>query len=72
MIRQHNDNIIDKVQGVQFSIWSPDQIEKNSVAEIFTQETYDGNYPKIGGLFDSRLGVLEHNTLCPTDMLNNK
>ena len=63
---------INKVIGVQFSIMSPDEIRKRSVVEVVTQETYIGNEPVIGGLFDSRMGVLDHGKLCPTDGLDNK
>ena len=61
---------IDKVVGFQFSMMSPEDILKYSVAEIITQETYDGDNPKIGGLFDLRMGVLDHGKLCPTDGLD--
>ena len=42
---------IDKVVGIQFSLFSPEEIERKSVAEITTHETYDGDIPKIGGLY---------------------
>jgi DNA-directed RNA polymerase beta' subunit len=57
----------DVVAGMQFSIMSPDEIRRRSVAEIYTNETYDGDVPKVGGLFDPRMGVLEHGKKCPTD-----
>tara|TARA_Y100000385_G_scaffold281416_1_gene334190 strand:+ start:7412 stop:11998 length:4587 start_codon:yes stop_codon:yes gene_type:complete len=63
---------IDKITGVQFSVLSPDEIRRRSVAEIFTQEIYDGDKPKIGGLFDPRMGVLDHAKKCPTDQLDNR
>lgn len=63
---------INKVIGVQFSIMSPEEIRKRSVVEVVTQETYIGNEPAVGGLFDSRMGVLDHGKLCPTDGLDNK
>jgi DNA-directed RNA polymerase II subunit RPB1 len=63
---------IQKVVGVQFSILSPDEIRRRSVAEIYTNETYDGDIPKVGGLFDPRMGVLEHGKKCPTDELDNR
>ena len=63
---------IDKIVGLQFSLFSPEEIERRSVAEIFTHETYDGDTPKIGGLFDPRMGMLEHGAICPTDGLDNK
>ena len=65
------DSIIDQVKGLQFSVMSPEEIERRSVAEIVTQETYDGDNPKIGGLFDPRLGVLDNGKVCPTDGQDN-
>ena len=55
---------IGNVVGVQFSVLSPEEIERRSAAEIITQETYDGDIPKVGGLFDRRMGVLEPKMLC--------
>ena len=57
---------IDRVVGLQFSLLSPEEILSRSVAEITTQETYEGDNPKIGGLFDPRMGVLDHGKVCPT------
>ena len=72
MYHQNIENAINKVVGIQFGVMSPEEILNSSVAEIHTQETYDGNIPKIGGLFDPRMGILDHCQLCPTDNLNNK
>ena len=51
---------IQNVKGIQFSVLGPDEIIKRSVVEITKTDTYAGSEPIIGGLFDSRLGVLEH------------
>ena len=59
-----------KIIGIQFSILSPEEIEKYSVAEITNKETYTGIKPKIGGLFDPRMGVLDPGLICPTDGLD--
>jgi DNA-directed RNA polymerase II subunit RPB1 len=59
-----------KVIGIQFSILSPDDIRKGSVAEITSRDTYVNNKPVIGGLFDPRMGVLEPGLICPTDGLD--
>ena len=67
----YNSNI-DTIKCVQFSVLSPEEIRRRSVAEVFTQETYDGDIPKIGGLFDPRMGVLDHGKKCPTDHLDNR
>ncbi len=61
---------ISKVVGIQFSILSPDEIRKGSVAEITSRDTYINNKPVIGGLFDPRMGVLEPGLICPTDGLD--
>jgi DNA-directed RNA polymerase II subunit RPB1 len=59
-----------KIIGIQFSILSPDEIRKGSVAEITSRDTYINNKPVIGGLFDPRMGVLEPGLICPTDGLD--
>ena len=59
-----------KIVGIQFSLLSPEEIRKASVAEITNRDTYENNKPKIGGLFDPRMGVLEPGLICPTDGLN--
>jgi len=56
-----------QVIGIQFSILSPEEIRKGSVAEITSRDTYINNKPIIGGLFDPRMGVLEAGLICPTD-----
>ena len=58
-----------QVIGIQFSILSPDEIRKGSVAEITSRDTYINNKPVIGGLFDPRMGVLVPGLICPTDGL---
>src|SRR5210317_2193531 len=59
-----------RIIGIQFSILSPEEIRKGSVAEISNRESYVNNKPKIGGLFDPRMGVLEPGLICPTDGLD--
>lgn len=59
-----------KIIGIQFSIMSPEEILKGSVAEITSRDTYINNKPVIGGLFDPRMGVLEPGLICPTDGLD--
>ena len=59
-----------KIIGIQFSVLSPDEIRKSSVAEINTRDTYINNKPVLGGLFDPRMGVLDAGLICPTDGLD--
>jgi DNA-directed RNA polymerase II subunit RPB1 len=63
-------NNYSNIIGIQFSIMSPEEIRKSSVAEITTRDTYINNKPVIGGLFDPRMGVLEPGLICPTDGLD--
>jgi len=66
MSNQQNE-IVSKIIGVQFSIPSPEEIRRMSVAEITSKETYINNRPAINGLFDPRMGILEPGLICPTD-----
>ena len=59
-----------RVIGIQFSILSPDEIRKSSVAEITSRDTYINNKPVIGGLFDPRMGISDPGLICPTDGLD--
>jgi DNA-directed RNA polymerase beta' subunit/intein/homing endonuclease len=55
---------IEPIAGIQFGIFSPEEIERRSVVEITNAGTYDGNEPRIGGLFDPRMGVLDNGKTC--------
>jgi DNA-directed RNA polymerase II subunit RPB1 len=66
----NNSKKSSKIIGIQFSILSPEEIRKGSVAEIVNRDTYINNKPVIGGLFDPRMGVLEPGLICPTDGLD--
>merc|ERR1711981_410623 len=59
-----------KIIGIQFSVLSPEEIRKGSVAEITSRDTYINNKPVINGLFDPRMGVLDPGLICPTDGLD--
>src|SRR5919112_54223 len=53
--------------GIKFSVWSPIEVRKFSVAEITAPETYDEDgMPVQGGLMDNRLGTLEPGQKCGT------
>lgn len=60
-----------KIIGLQFSILSAEEILKGSVAEITSKDTYDNSIPKISGVLDPRMGVLDDGLICPTDGLTN-
>ena len=65
-----NPQKASKILGIQFSILSPDEIIRKSVAEIVSRDTYINNKPVVGGLFDPRMGTLEPGLVCPTDGLD--
>src|SRR5918912_270772 len=53
--------------GIKFTVWSPVEVRKFSVAEITAPETYDEDgMPVQGGLMDNRLGTLEPGQKCAT------
>src|SRR5919198_4830252 len=53
--------------GIKFSVWSPIEVRKLSVAEITAPETYDEDgMPVQGGLMDNRLGTVEPGQKCAT------
>ena len=60
------DNDIETIKGIRFCILSPQEIERMSVAEIFKTDTYISSEPVVNGLFDPRMGVLDHNKICQT------
>ncbi|MCH8914541.1 MAG: DNA-directed RNA polymerase subunit A' [Thaumarchaeota archaeon] len=58
---------IKSINGIRFSVWSPTEIRKYSVAEITAPETYDEDGMAVqGGLMDGRLGTLEPGQKCLT------
>ena len=59
-----------KIIGIQFSLLSPHEIQKGSVAEIVNRDTYVNNKPVLGGLFDPRMGIIDSGFICPTDGLD--
>ncbi len=58
---------IKSINAIRFSVWSPNEIRKYSVAEITAPETYDEDGMSVqGGLMDGRLGTLEPGQKCLT------
>jgi DNA-directed RNA polymerase subunit A' len=56
-----------KIGEIAFSLFSPEQIKKISVAKIVTPELYDiDGYPVDGGLMDLRLGAIDPGVRCRT------
>ena len=64
---------IREISGVQFSVLSPQEIKRRSVVHVIQTLLYDSSGdPVIGGLFDPRMGVIDHGKICPTDGLDNR
>lgn len=62
-----------KVESIEFSVFSPKMIKKMAEAKIVTPELYDKEgYPVDGGLMDVRLGVIDPGLVCKTDNLRLK
>jgi len=61
------ENITKKIDSIQFSMMSPQDVKKMSVAKIVTPELYDREgYPVDGGLMDIRMGVIDPGLTCKT------
>lgn len=64
-------NQIDTIKGIRFCILSPDEIKRMSVVEVTKSDTYIGTEPVHNGLYDPRMGVLDHNKVCQTCQQKN-
>jgi len=58
----------EAIVGIQFGVFSPEEILRRSVCEITNPSTADG---KLNGLFDPRMGVLENGKVCRSCGQNN-
>ena len=63
-----NSSETETIVGIQFGVFSPEEVIRRSVVEITSHVAMEG---KIGGLFDPRMGVLENGKLCRSCGLNN-
>ena len=62
-----NKPVRKRVESLQFTLLSPDEIKKISKAKIITPELYDvDGYPVDGGLMDLRLGAIDPGVRCRT------
>src|SRR3989338_282689 len=56
-----------QVRSLSFSLFSPEQVKKISMAKIVTPELYDiDGFPVDGGLMDLRLGAIDPGVRCRT------
>ena len=54
------------INGIQFSLLSPEEIKNYSVCEITSPDTYENGRPKTNGLYDRRMGVIDADEICLT------
>ena len=54
----------DAIVGLNFSVLSPEKIRSISVVEVITDELYENNNPKRGGLRDPLFGVAGRRGSC--------
>jgi DNA-directed RNA polymerase II subunit RPB1 len=64
--KSFNEELTENVYEVILGICNPEDIEKGSVCEVLTSETYENNLPKTNGLFDLRMGTIEQGLNCET------
>ena len=62
---------IAKVKRVQFSLLSPEEIKNNATCKVIDHTLYvtsqDGvSTPSPGGLYDTKMGVIDSNVICAT------
>lgn len=57
--------------GIQYGVFSPDEIERMAVVEVTKKDTFTQNKPVPGGLFDLKMGPSDSDMICSTDGLNN-
>ncbi len=62
---------VSELRGLRFCLLGPDEIRRMSVAEITRSETFSGIEPVPNGLFDPRMGIIDHGRVCPTCQQRN-
>lgn len=60
------DRVVSSIKAIQFCILSEDEIRRRSACEVTQNQTFVGNEPVVGGLFDTRMGVIDNRGTCAT------
>jgi len=66
LVYEYSEGNAVRITGVDAGLLSPDEIRRRSVAKITEPIIYDKNIPKIGGVNDHRLGVIDRKFRCGT------
>lgn len=61
-----DDNNLDKIKSIEFSLINPNELLKYSVVEVNNTNLYEKNNPCFNSLFDTRMGVIEQCYICLT------
>ena len=71
--RNKHPDKVRNVKGVQLSVTSPEETRNRSVVNVTETFLYDNSgEPVINGLFDPRMGVIDHGKIWSLDGLDNK
>ena len=67
------DSPVRKVKRVEFGVFSPEEIIKQSVVKVEHEVLYENKEPKVGSLSDVRMGCIDKNMQCYTckETINN-
>jgi len=63
------ETTISRITQVQFSIPNPEHLKKTPQIvnhNLYTSDNNAKNFPEVGGLYDTRLGVVDSNLICAT------
>ncbi len=60
------NNSIKRIKGLQFGLWSPQEIRDYAVCEVVSIDLYNREGPRPNGLFDLRMGTVDPKLPCYT------
>ncbi len=59
-------NTNSRIKGIQYNVWTTEQIRKESVVQISNPHMYDKDIPNANGLFDLHTGTVDKELDCLT------
>lgn len=63
----NSEENLEHISELQMCVFSHADINKGSVVDILTSDTYDGDVPKANALFDTHMGPIDEQFICPID-----
>jgi len=67
----YGERVVSGIRGIQFCVLSEQELRRRSVCEVVEGKTFEGNEPVAGGLFDTRMGVVDGSRVCATCQQRN-